>query len=323
MVAVAGFFLAVSFFLSGMEAGVFALNRLRIRQQMRAGKKQAKVLHGYLENPEDFLWTILIGNTMAIFFALALILAWLGRWVANRPGWLLLTVLVVAFFLYTFCDLLPKMLFRLYPNRLCISLAGLFRLFHLALAPLVRPVAWFARHLLPWSGGRTFTGHTFASREELRMIIQESSQAFKGEERGMINRVLDLQNVVVSQLAVPLSQTRSVKVVTPMSEVLALCRETGHTRLPVWSFQDNRERLIGIVSVKSLLYRGNFDPAKPAGDYVTPALYIGADLRVETALQRMQRSGQRLAIVLARDGREMGVLSLQDVLQFIFGDIRL
>ena len=65
--------LALSFLLSGMEAGVFALSRLRIRQQMRAGQPSAKVLHDYLENPENFLWTILVGNTVANF----LILGWL------------------------------------------------------------------------------------------------------------------------------------------------------------------------------------------------------------------------------------------------------
>src|SRR5437667_7516554 len=111
--AVAGLFLAVSFFLSGMEAGVFALNPLRIRQQMRAGKKQARVLYSYLENPEDFLWTILIGNTVAIFAALALLLGWLGRLIAARPAWLVPTILLLAFVIYTFCDLLPKILFRL------------------------------------------------------------------------------------------------------------------------------------------------------------------------------------------------------------------
>ena len=55
--------LALSFLLSGMEAGVFALSRLRIRQQMRAGKSSARVLHQFLENPENFLWTIIVGNT--------------------------------------------------------------------------------------------------------------------------------------------------------------------------------------------------------------------------------------------------------------------
>ena len=63
-------FLAVSFLLSGMEAGVFALSRPRIRQQMRAGKPSARVLHGFLENPENFLWTIFVGNTLANFYVL-------------------------------------------------------------------------------------------------------------------------------------------------------------------------------------------------------------------------------------------------------------
>src|SRR5436305_5666547 len=65
--------LSVSFVLSGMEAGVFALSRLRVRQQMRAGRRSAKVLHDFLENPENFLWTILVGNTVANF----IILGWL------------------------------------------------------------------------------------------------------------------------------------------------------------------------------------------------------------------------------------------------------
>src|SRR5438874_2974642 len=65
--------LVLSFVLSGMEAGVFALSRLRIRQQMRAGRRSAKVLHEYLEHPENFLWTILVGNTVANF----IILGWL------------------------------------------------------------------------------------------------------------------------------------------------------------------------------------------------------------------------------------------------------
>src|SRR5437764_15251268 len=68
-----GICLALSFILSGMEAGVFALSRLRIRQQVRAGRRSAMALHDYLEHPEKLLWTILVGNTVANF----LILRWL------------------------------------------------------------------------------------------------------------------------------------------------------------------------------------------------------------------------------------------------------
>src|SRR5215207_11310674 len=79
--------LTLSFLLSGMEAGVFALSRLRIRQQMRAGNRRAAVLYGYLEKPENFLWTILVGNTLANFTAFALVVAWSHSLLFQHPGY--------------------------------------------------------------------------------------------------------------------------------------------------------------------------------------------------------------------------------------------
>src|SRR5512140_2222053 len=89
--------LALSFILSGMEAGVFALSRLRVRQQMRAGKGSAKVLHDYLENPENFLWTILVGNTVANFLILGWLLAQLHQALGDYRGWFVVVFSVVVF----------------------------------------------------------------------------------------------------------------------------------------------------------------------------------------------------------------------------------
>src|SRR5437868_14502747 len=98
--------LVLSFILSGMEAGVFALSRLRIRQQMRAGRRSAKVLYDFLENPENFLWTILVGNTLANL----LILGWLVVVLHNAIGrsrlWFGLAYALAVFLFYTFFDLL-------------------------------------------------------------------------------------------------------------------------------------------------------------------------------------------------------------------------
>src|SRR5258708_18974983 len=78
--------LGLSFMLSGMEAGVFALSRLRIRQQVRAGKGSARVLHGFLENPENFLWTILVGNNLANFIILGWIITELHQALGRHPA---------------------------------------------------------------------------------------------------------------------------------------------------------------------------------------------------------------------------------------------
>ena len=315
--------LALSFVLSGMEAGVFALSRLRIRQQMRAGRPSARVLHEYLEHPENFLWTILVGNTVANFLILGWLVAKLHETLGEHRVWFVVVFSVVVFLFYAFFDLLPKMLFRLHPNRLCLLLARPFRFIHLALRPLVALVETFSDLLLRWRGGKVFTGHLFGNREELRLVMQESAQAFTSEERTMINRVLDLQTLTVRQVMKPLEQAVAITAQTLVGAVLTVCRERKLTRLPVWEDRDGRKRIIGLIALNTLLYQPEIEPSKPVGEYVKPALYLDEDMRLEVALRRMQRSGQRLAIVLGRERREIGILSLQDVLKVIFGEVSL
>jgi CBS domain containing-hemolysin-like protein len=317
------FCLTLSFILSGMEAGVFALSRLRVRQQMRAGRASAKVLHGFLEHPENFLWTILVGNTVANF----IILGWLINVLqhALNGHWLLFGLLftLCVFLFYTFFDLLPKMLFRMFPTRLCMLFARPFRLIHLILRPLVRIVEKVSGLLLRWRGGKVFTGHLFGNREELRLLLQESAHGFTSEERAMINRVLDLQSLTVRQAVTPLEQAVTVSAQTPLGEVLALARERRVSWLPAWELRDGKQRIIGLLNINTLLFQLELDPNRPVSGYIKPALYLEEDTRMEIALRRMQRSGQRMAIVLGRGGRETGLLSLQDVLNIIFGEVRL
>lgn len=315
--------LIISFFLSGMEAGVFALSRLRIRQQKRAGRLSAEVLHRFLENPENFLWTIVVGNTLANFAIFGWLFGVLHAQPALRGGWFLAVFVAAAFLFYTFFDLLPKMLFRTYPNRLCLALAQPFRLIHLVLRPLVAVVEACSRLILRWTGGKAFTRHLFGNREELRHAMQESAQVFSSEERAMINRVLELPNMTVRQIARPMSEVVTVTGEMPASEVLALCRERRLTRLPVWQTRDGKRRVAGLINVGRLLFGAEVDVTRAVGDYLNPALFLEEDLRLETALQRMQRGGQRLAVVLGRDGGEVGIVSLEDILKTIFGEVKL
>ncbi len=320
---VLGISTALSFLFSGMESGVFALNRLRIRQLMRAGNPRATVLHHYLENSENFLWTIFVGNTVVNFTIFTLVVLTLHRWLHAWPLWEVVAFSAAVFLFFIFCELLPKTLFRLFPNRLCLLLASPFRVIHLLLRPLVKLAAWFARWLLPWTGGKVFTGRLAGNREELRFVMQESSESLSAEEKTMINRVLDLQNVTVAQVTVPLAKTVTVATETLMEEVLKICRDKNLTRLPVVQKESGRDRIIGVISLKKLLYLDALDLTKPAGDYVNPALYLRDDMRLEEALRRMQRSGRRLAVVLSRDQSEIGIISLQDILKTIFGEVSL
>lgn len=317
-----GFCLALAFLFSGMEAGVFALNRWRVRQQMRMGQRRAKLLHEYLQNPEHFLWTILIGNTLATVTALSLMMLGLYRAVGTVPWLFSILFAGVIFCFYALCDLLPKMLFRLYPNRLCLALAAPFRFGYLWLSPLVVLMEWSSGLLLRWTGGKSLSGHIFGSRNELRLVMQESALGLTSEERSMINRVLDLPNIPVRQITLPIRRVSAVTTRTSVADLLTIYRQQPHSFLPVWEEKDNR-RIAGIVSLNHLLFSGEMRPDQTAGDYLKPALYLNEDAPLEEGLRRMQRSGQRLAIVLDRALRELGIVTLEDILKVIFGEVKL
>jgi len=315
--------LALSFLLSGMEAGVFALSRLRIRQQMRAGNSAARVLHQFLDRPENFLWTIVVGNTLVNFVVLGWFFSALHGQVALRSGWFVLWFILVVVVFYTFFDLLPKMLFRTYPNRLCLLLAQPFRVLHIGLRPLVAVVEWGARWMLRWSDGRKFSGHLFGNREELREATQESAQVFSSEERQMITRVLELENVTVRQIAKPLSEAVMISATATVADAIKVFRDSGFTRLPVWQQRDGQPRIAGLVTAESLIFNPELIPTRLVAELITPGLFLAEDSRLDAALERMQRGGQRLAVVLGREGREVGIVGLEDILKTIFGEVRL
>ena len=316
------FCLALSFFLSGMEAGVFALSRLRIRHMMRGGNQRAKVLLNFLEHPETFLWTLLVGNTLSNLGVVSIGVIWLYGWLSPWPWVLLVSLAAGVLLFYAVCELLPKMLFRLYPNRLCLALVVPFRVVHVGLKPVVSPMVTLSRWLLIWSGGRQFTGHMFGNRDELRIVMQESAQGLTSEERTMINRVLDLQNLTVRHVTVPWDKVVSVPVNATVNEVLKLGRERGFNRLPVWKEEGGRRRVAGLLSLWTLLYADETEGTRTAGEFLKPALYLDDESRLEVALRLMQRKGQRMAIVQDRNRAELGIVSLQDIFKVIFGEAR-
>lgn len=306
-----------------MEAGVFALNRLRVRRLARAGRPSAKFLSRFLENPEKFLWTILVGNTLANFLILGFALAKLREWFQDEIPLVIIIFVVVVFLLYALFDLLPKMLFRAQPNALCLGTANIFRILYFALSPLVLVVEGVSTLILHWTGGRAFSGQLFGNREEMRAFMQESAQSLTSDERTMINRVLDLQNFTVRQIARPMIQVASVEKEMSLGAAMTLAQGKKYSRLPVWERRDGKRRVAGLLSLGPLLFRDNVDLTRPVSAHMTPALFLNENTRLDIALRLMQRAGHRLAIILARNGAEIGAVSLEDILKVLFGEVKL
>ena len=315
------FWLLVSFFLSGMETSVLSLNRLRLRQWLREGRPQARVLLGYLDRPENFLWTTLVGNTIANFAAVAIVVTDLHEYCAEKPWlfWTLFSSFVLT--LYLLCELLPKQLFRLTPDRLASRLVVWFQVTHVVLSPLVSVVESFASGLLRWTGGLPLTTRVFGHREELRAVMVESGAALNPMERTLIGRVFDLQTRTVGQLARPLNKFDTVEAATPVAELIERFQAGAHTRLPVWSHSGLDRRIVGVVSLRHVIYSEPRPDVRTAADLLRPAVYFDESTRLEDALRRMQRNAEHLAIVVDSNRRDWGVITLGDILDTLFGGV--
>ncbi|HTD88780.1 MAG TPA: CNNM domain-containing protein [Candidatus Binatia bacterium] len=311
--------LMLAFVLSGMEAGVFSLSRWRIRHQMRSGNPRARVLYGYLENPDEFLWTILVGNTIASVTAVSLMVMFFYQSLSRWPALLILTLAASVLLFYALFELLPKTIFSTFPNRLCMLLAAPFRFIHLLFKPLVSVLMFVVGNFPQGSGAARIFGHVFSSREEMRWVMQEAAPGLTAEERVMINRVLDLEKMSVGQIALPMRKAVTVGTRTSIADVLKVGRETGYTRLPVRDEQ--RNRTAGIISLRVILRDPKLDETRTTSDYLTAPLTFDSQTRLESALRQMQRMSQHLAIVTGPDKSEIGVVSLQDILKVIFGDV--
>lgn len=320
-IAAAVIALGVAFLLSGMEAGVFALSRFRIRRMARQGNHRAARLQQYLDRPENFLWTIVVGNTLATLVVVSLVAHHLDRWLSGRVGFAPVVVGVLLVF-YVFGDLLPKILFRRFPNRLCLLGVGPFRLLYRLLSPVVGIAEWIARQLLRWTGGREFTGRLFGSRAELRQVIEASSQALSSEEVVMINRILDLQNLRVRDVMTPMRQAATLEASAVVSDLCRLGRERRISYVPLWKGSGAKRRVLGVAPISSVLYDADIKPTALVETLVQPALFVDEGMRLEDALRMMQRSRQRLAVVLNPQRRETGVITLNDILRAMFGEVR-
>ena len=326
--------LGLSFFLSGMETGLAELSRLRLRRKAREGNATAERLQDFMDQPEDMLWTILVGNTLANLFVFLSSLLFLQQLLdVDSPEktliqlnvitgiyWVLFTLFALLF--YTLCELLPKMIFRKYPDQLCLYLSRFFAVVNFVLSPLVNVLRGVSRLILFITGGRELQDHLFGSREELRQVMTESSQSLTEDEREMIDRVLDLQKIPVRDLAVPFENLPIVTSDMLVAQVVKEHSVEAYIRIPVWQDSGHCRRIVGVINLRRLVFMPESEWHRPVGHFLESALYQDEDIRLQKLLQLMQRSGQRVVIILNKRKQELGMVSLPDILKVIFGEVR-
>ena len=321
MAMLCGGCLAVAFILSGMEAGLFEVSRLRIRRLERAGNRRAKRIQRFLDSPEDFLWTVLVGNTIANCIAVTVAFVFLKKELGLGFGfWAVFAV--CGIFFYAFFEYLPKALFRLHPDALCLAFSRCVRAIHLFLRPVV-----LLLHSISELVQRLYSGPAhespFGFREEIRFLMRESAQSLTTDERTLIDQVLVLQRIPVRDILSPLSADWRPTPETPVAELVRHVGISHEATLPIWSGDAGvPRRVVGVVDVRNVLYLADTDTGRTASEFIEPAMFQNADAGVGAVFQLLQRTGRRHAIILDKDNKEIGIVTVEDILGLVFGRLR-
>ncbi|MBI5396770.1 MAG: HlyC/CorC family transporter [Verrucomicrobia bacterium] len=309
---------ALSFCFSGIETGLLSLNKIRLRHHARRHDPRALMLQGFLERPDRFLATVLVGNTLVN--AIATVIA-AGAAVRHWPGLgLPLTIAVMTFVLLVVGELMPKSLFRIHPFRSSMMLAMPLRWCAVVMKPLTVTFGALAGALMRLAGEARDRKELFVTREELLLLAREGElgQKLSAEERTMIAGVFEMCATPVRDVMLPMAQVLAVTPQTSAAEVLRQVRERDVARLPVL---DAAGQLLGVADVYDILCSDADTTAKTAADFSRPAPIVDAAEPLDRALARLRALGAPMAVVVDAKKHPLGVVTLSDLVEKIVGEI--
>ena len=238
----------ISFFFAGIEAGLLSVDPVRLRNQVKQGKRAACRLDRLTKRPERLLVTVLLVTNFANIFGLLL----LTKLLVSRfgtSGFLLAFVIALPIYLFVL-SVLPKSLFRRFPFRALAALGGVLEWFSILLWPVLE-IGERARHLL-LRRRVAESGRIFIAREELKQFAVQSERegSLTSTERAMIHNVVDFRNVRAADVMVPLEQAVTVTPETAIDEALRLSAAYSVDRIPVISPEGEA---IGLVNTLDIL----------------------------------------------------------------------
>jgi CBS domain containing-hemolysin-like protein len=299
------FCLAASFLVSGTEAGILSLNRLRLRHLARQKDRAAVQLQQLLERPARLLVTALVITSLLNIVALVLLVNILVGWF-GWPGYFLTFVLGLPLFLLV-VELLPKAIFRRVPYRELASLAVLLDIASMVLTPAIYVGSLFAKSVLGFQRPREI----FVAREDLKYITSEVERMgmLSSIERQMIHNVVDFRSVKVSDVMISLSKIVTVRPETPIEQLIELSRRSGFDRYPV---VDSAGKIVGLVNVFEVLV--DRESASTVRHYLRRILTVRSDEQASIVLRRLRASLSSVAAVVDAEGRPIGIVSAEDLL---------
>ncbi len=310
--------LAAAFF-SGMETGVISIHRMRLRHRVKEGEPEAKLLEGFIKDPDRLLGTTLIGTNISVQIAsiigASLVTSYVPYW-----GEAVSTVLMASLVL-VFSEYMPKAWFLNKPMERCDMFAGTLHSFSV----ILKPVSVTLTSLVAVFGGnassRPNTGQLLATKDELKMLAREGEQngVLSSEESKMIHRVFELSAKRAKQIMIPREQVVCIDHEDTVSDFFKTARQSGYTRLPV--HHKETKSFTGIINVFDVLSKQSAESKQKVTDFARAPLFIPEDMPVDDILPRLRLSRQPICLVNNRADEVVGLITTEDVLEEIVGQL--
>lgn len=337
LIAIALLVLANGFFVAA-EFSLVSVRRTRIAELVARGETNAGDVQKAIENPDKVIAATQLGITLA-----SLGLGWLGEPAlshlieplaalfpqAAQSGVSHSISAVFAFIVITFLhvvvgELAPKSIALQNPESTSLFVAGPTLWTERLFKPAIWALNGAGNALLRLFGIQPVSGHQLAhSVEELKMLVTASAEdgVVKAEERKMLHAIFDLGELMVRQVMVPRTEVIAVEADMPMNEIISLVSQSTYTKFPV--YEDSLDQVVGIVHVKDLLHAMQRSDCQScvARDFLREPLFVPETISVSALLRRFRDNRQHIAIILDEYGGTAGLVTLEDLMEEIVGEV--
>ena len=322
-------------FFVAAEIALVSVRRSRIDQLVEQGNARAKRVRKLLDDPGRFLAVAQIGLTMIGFFAsafaaislvdgLAHLLEGFGMEAGAAGGTALIVVTVIlALFTIVFAELIPKSIALASPERFALILSRPIDVIARLLGPVVTIMSgitrWVARSI-----GVDINQEAQISADELRLIVERGGEqgVLEAEEEQMINAVIELGERRVHEVMIPRVAIAALSSDATLEQAIDLVIEVGHSRIPV--YRESIDEIVGILYAKDLLpyLKPDAGPRPPVRKLLRPPVLVPESMTIDDLLHELQRRKVHVAIVLDEYGGTAGLVTIEDLLEEIVGEIQ-
>lgn len=321
------FMLLLSAFFSGMEIAFTSKNRLKLEIDRKQSRMFDSIAEVFARHPGQYITTILVGNNIAlVIYSLAMsmllreIYAGLGWAELAREGSVAIDTAVSTVIIIFFAEFLPKSVFRNDPNFYYRALAPVIYFFYILLYPIARFTTLLSHGILRLMGRRVEEKNITPSfdREDLAALLDASGQEAHSEpdnELKLFQNALDFADLRVRDCMVPRVDVEAVDIDdTTIEQLTARFVESKYSRIFVW--QKSIDNIIGYVNSKSLFTR-----PQRISDVMMEVNYVPETMPLQLVLENFIKHRSNIAVVIDEFGGTAGIISLEDVLEQIFGEI--